>query len=129
MFLLIGVIVTTVLAGVVLAVLFGVAIGRASARADERTDEQLATAPMLWSVAVRAARQRAARPAPQLRAARLPCPVSYAGTAGLAFAHETISREPSIALPSPRMSVGTIRLPVSRRTPPTATGMRLRSSR
>jgi hypothetical protein len=42
--------------------------------------------------------------------------LSYAGTAGLAAAHEAISCEPSITVPSSSRSVGTVRLPVKRST-------------
>ena len=42
--------------------------------------------------------------------------LSYAGTAGLASAHEAISCEPSITVSSSSTSVGTMRLPVRRST-------------
>jgi hypothetical protein len=77
------VIVAMILGSFALAMLFGVALGRASARADERAEEQFAAArvPRHWAVQARDARVVA--PMPRLRAARLPSPVSYAGTAGL----------------------------------------------
>jgi hypothetical protein len=100
-----------VLAAVALAALTMAALGRAAARADEASDDLLAQT----SGPAAPARIRASRTTP-IRAARLPSPVSYAGVAGLAEAQETISREPSMTVPSSRTSVGTMRLPVNRST-------------
>lgn len=96
------VILAAALGAVGLATVLAVALGRVSAHADRSSERLLA--------------QRAHEASGTIRAARLPSAVSYAGVAGLAAAHETISREPSITLPSSSTSVGTMRLPVSRCT-------------
>lgn len=98
--------------------LLAIAFGRAAAHADdERASELRSLNDVLealgsWraqSLRTGERRDSEHRPAAGTR-------IDYAGVAGWAAAHETISREPSIALPSSSTKVGTMRLPVSRST-------------
>lgn len=91
------------------SLLIAIAFGRSSARADDNTERLRARHLRESSRTITTVRLRRARSASASA-------VSYAGVAGLAAAHETISREPSITLPSSRTRVGTMRLPVSRST-------------
>jgi len=86
------------------AVTLALALGRAAARGDADLDWRRAQARELAEPQIAEAQIRISRE-------------SYAGLdAGLAPAHATISREPSMTVPSSRSSVGTQALPVSSRT-------------
>jgi hypothetical protein len=90
-----------------LSALLALALARAAANADAQSERELAE--HVPEILVTLGPGRAGRAPSTAR-------VSYAGVAGLAAAQETISREPSIVLPSSRSSVGTMRLPVRRST-------------
>jgi hypothetical protein len=98
----IGIVVVVV--AVVFCATFVVALARSAAHADDNSELLLADYLRELSQAISVARTETSSA------------ISYAGIAGLAAAHETISREPSITLPSSSRSVGTMRLPVRRST-------------
>jgi hypothetical protein len=106
--------------------LFAIAFGRVASHA-ERSSELLLLNPALdttgaWNAhqgmvaSGQTAEARLRGAAGRLGEREARSRVSYAGVTGLVAAHETISREPSITLPSSSTRVGTIRLPVRRST-------------
>jgi hypothetical protein len=97
--------------------LLALAFGRAAAHADdERASELRLLTDALGALGDWRAQALSPNDPRAVRRRETGSRINYAGIAGLATAHETISREPSITLPSSNTKVGTMRLPVSRST-------------